>query len=154
MIEENLKLTNFSFVSHKNKLIDFKKLKKKYLIIYIYPKNFTPGCTLEAQDFVKEYKKFKKKNCEIIGISADNKDSHIKFVKKNKIPFNLISDEKKKIIKKLGAFGKKNMYGKNFYGIKRTTILINKSRKIIKIWKNVKVKNHINNILKFLETNR
>jgi len=62
MIEENLKLTNFSFVSHKNKLIDFKKLKKKYLIIYIYPKNFTPGCTLEAQDFVKEYKKFKKKN--------------------------------------------------------------------------------------------
>jgi len=154
MIEENLKLSNFSFISHKNKVIDFKKLKKKYLIIYIYPKNFTPGCTLEAQDFAKEYKKFKKKNCEIIGISADNKVSHIEFVKKNKIPFNLISDEKKKIIKKISTYGKKNMYGKNFYGIKRTTILINKSRKIIKIWKNVKVKNHINNILKYLETNR
>jgi len=107
-----------------------------------------------SKRFLKTYKSFKRNNCEVIGISADNLDSHKKFKKKIKIPFELLSDTKKKIIVKFKAWGKKSMYGKSFFGIKRTTYLIDPSKKIIKIWKNVKVKNHVKEVLKTLIINK
>ena len=142
---------NFRIPSSNNEEFELKKNKNKFLVIYFYPKDNTPGCTNEAKDFSKLYKEFKKLSCEIIGISKDNIESHRKFIEKFKIPFQLLSDEKGITLKKYGAWGEKSMYGKIFMGIKRTTVLINPKGKIIKIWDNVKVKDHAKEVLTFLK---
>ena len=142
---------NFKIPSSNNKEFELKKNKNKFLIIYFYPRDNTPGCTNEAKDFSKSYKEFKKLNCEIFGISKDSIESHQKFISKFKIPFQLLSDEKIITLKKYGAWGEKSMYGKKFMGIKRTTVLINPKGKIIKIWNNVKVKDHAKEVLSCLK---
>ena len=142
---------NFKIPSSNNKEFELKKNKNKSLVIYFYPKDNTPGCTNEAKDFSKLYKKFKKLNCEIVGISKDSIESHKKFISKFKIPFQLLSDEKIITLKKYKAWGEKSMYGKKFMGIKRTTILINTKGKIIKIWNNVKVTDHAKEVFGFLK---
>jgi len=147
MIKENSKAPNFNLPSSANKNFEINKSLKQYLVIYFYPRDNTPGCTNEAKDFSKLYKEFKKLNCEIVGISKDNIESHKKFISKFKIPFQLLSDEKMIALKKYGAWGEKSMYGKKFMGIKRTTVLINLKGKIIKIWNNVKVKDHAAEVL-------
>lgn len=149
MIEENKILNNFILPSSNLKEFNLKKFLRQKLIIYVYPKNNTPGCNLESIDFAKNYKKFKKLKIEIIGISKDTIESHIKFKKKFKLPFELLSDENVKVIKKLGAWGIKSMYGKKFEGTIRTTLLIEKNRKIVKIWKSVKARNHVEDVLNF-----
>jgi thioredoxin-dependent peroxiredoxin len=151
MIKENSKAPNFKLPSSNNKDFELNKSLKKYLVIYFYPRDNTPGCTNEAKDFSKLYKEFKKLNSEIIGISKDNIESHNKFISKFKIPFQLLSDEKIIALKKYGAWGEKSMYGKKFMGIKRTTVLINPKGKIIKIWNNVKVTDHAKEVLILLK---
>jgi peroxiredoxin Q/BCP len=136
---------NFKIPSSNNKEFELKKNKNKFLVIYFYPRDNTPGCTNEAKDFSKLYKEFKKLNCDIFGISKDSVDS------KFKIPFQLLSDEKIVALKKYGAWGEKSMYGKKFMGIKRTTVLISPKGKIIKIWNNVKVKDHAKEVLSCLK---
>jgi len=151
MIKENSKAPNFKLPSSNNKDFELNKSLKKYLVIYFYPRDNTPGCTNEAKDFSKLYKEFKKLNSEIIGISKDNIESHNKFISKFKIPFQLLSDEKIIALKKYGAWGEKSMYGKKFMGIKRTTVLINPKGIIIKIWNNVKVTDHAKEVLRLLK---
>jgi peroxiredoxin Q/BCP len=142
---------NFKILSSNNKEFELKKNKNKFLIMYFYPRDNTPGCTNEAKDFSKLYKEFKKLNCEIFGISKDSIESHKKFISKFKIPFQLLSDEKIVALKKYRAWGEKSMYGKKFMGIKRTTVLISPKGKIIKTWNNVKVKDHAKEVLSFLK---
>jgi peroxiredoxin Q/BCP len=142
---------NFKIPSSNNEEFELKKNKNKFLIIYFYPRDNTPGCTNEAKDFSKLYKEFKKLNCEIFGISKDSIESHKKFISKFKIPFQLLSDEKIVALKKYRAWGEKSMYGKKFMGIKRTTFLISPKGKIIKIWNNVKVKEHAKEVLSCLK---
>jgi peroxiredoxin Q/BCP len=151
MIKENSKAPNFKLPSSNNKSFEINKSLGKYLVIYFYPRDNTPGCTNEAKDFSKLYKEFKKKNCEIVGISKDSIESHRKFISKYKIPFQLLSDEKIIALKKYETWGEKSMYGKKFMGIKRTTVLINLKGKIIKIWNNVKVTDHAKEVLNFLK---
>jgi peroxiredoxin Q/BCP len=151
MIKENSKVPNFKLPSSNNKNFEINKSLDQYLVIYFYPRDNTPGCTSEAKDFTKLYKEFKKLNCEIFGISKDSVESHKKFISKFKIPFELLSDEKIVALKKYGAWGEKSMYGKKFMGIKRTTVLINPKGKIIKIWNNVKVKDHAKEVLSCLK---
>jgi peroxiredoxin Q/BCP len=151
MVKENSKAPNFKLPSSNNKDFEIKKSLNQYLVIYFYPRDNTPGCTNEAKDFSKLYKKFKKLNCEIVGISKDNTESHNKFISKFKIPFQLLSDEKIIALKKYRAWGEKSMYGKKFMGIKRTTVLINPKGKIIKIWNNVKVTDHAKEVLSLLK---
>ena len=151
MIKENSKAPNFKLPSSNNKDFEINKSLNQYLVVYFYPRDNTPGCTNEAKDFSKLYKEFKKLNCEIIGISKDSIESHRKFISKFKIPFHLLSDEKIIALKKYGAWGEKSMYGKKFMGIKRTTVLINLKGKIIKIWNNVKVKDHAKEVLSCLK---
>ena len=151
MIKENSKAPNFKLPSSNNKNFEINKSLDQYLVIYFYPRDNTPGCTSEAKDFTKLYKEFKKLNCDIFGISKDSVDSHKKFISKFKIPFQLLSDEKIIALKKYGAWGEKSMYGKKFMGIKRTTVLINPKGKIIKIWNNVKVKDHAKEVLSCLK---
>jgi len=151
MIKINSKAPIFKLPSSSNQNFEIGKNLNQYLVIYFYPRDNTPGCTNQAKDFTKLYKQFKKLNCEIVGISKDSIESHKKFINKLKIPFQLLSDEKIIILKKYGAWGEKSMYGKKFMGIKRTTVLINPKGKIIEIWNNVKVKDHVKEVLNFLK---
>ena len=151
MIKENSKAPNFKLASSNNKNFEINKSLDQYLVIYFYPRDNTPGCTNEAKDFSKLYREFKKLNCEIFGISKDSVESHKKFISKFKISFQLLSDERIIALKKYGAWGEKSMYGKKFMGIKRTTVLINPKGKIIKIWNNVKVKDHAKEVLSCLK---
>ena len=151
MIKLNNKAPIFKAQSTGNKEYSLNDSKGKYVVLYFYPKDDTPGCTIETKDFNTLLSKFKKLNCEIYGISKDDLKSHNKFKEKYKVKFNLLADEEKKIIKDYKVWGKKKFMGKEFMGIIRTTFLIDKKGKIIKIWKNVKVKDHAKEVLDFLK---
>ena len=150
MIKENLKAPTFIIPSTNKKKYSLKDSLGKYVIIYFYPKDDTPGCTIETNDFNKLLSKFKKLNCDIFGISKDNLKSHDKFRNKYKIKFNLLSDEDLKVLKKYKVWGKKKFMGREFMGILRTTFLIDPKGKIIKIWKDVKVNDHAKDVLNTL----
>ena len=145
------KAKNFKLLNSSNKIIELNKIKSKFTVLFFYPKDDTPGCTLETKDFNSFYNKFKKLNCEVYGISKDTIESHSKFKKKYQVKFELLSDENKIVIKNFKVWGKKKFMGKEFMGIIRTTFLIDKKGKIIKIWKNVRVKDHAKEVLDFLK---
>ena len=123
----------------------------KYIVLYFYPKDDTPGCTIETNDFNKLFSKFKKLDCEIYGISKDSIKSHDKFRKKYKIKFELLSDENIKVLKKYKVWGKKKFMGREYLGVIRSTFLIDKKGNILKVWNNVKVKDHAKEVLKTLQ---
>ena len=151
MIKENTKAPIFKLPSTNKKEYSLKDSIGNYVIIYFYPKDDTPGCTIETNDFNKLLPKFKKLNCEIFGISKDTIKSHDKFKEKFKIKFDLLSDEEIKVLKKYKVWAKKKFMGREFMGIVRTTFLIDKKGKIIKIWNNVKVKDHAKEVLETLQ---
>ena len=151
MIKENTKAPDFKLPSTSKKDYSLKDSTGNYVIIYFYPKDDTPGCTTETNDFNKLLPKFKKLNCEILGISKDNLNSHEKFKNKYKIKFDLLADEEKKVLKKYKVWAKKRFMGREFLGIVRTTFLIDKKGKILKIWNNVKVNGHAREVLETLE---
>ncbi len=142
---------NFKIPSTNSKLLELKKVKSKYKVLYFYPKDNTPGCTIETKDFNSLLSQFKKLDCEVIGISKDNMESHEKFRDKFKIKFDLVSDIKKEAIKAYKVWGKKKFMGREFMGLIRSTFLL-KNDKIIKEWRSVKVKDHAKEVLKFLKT--
>ena len=147
----NSKAPIFKLPSTSKKDYSLKDSIGKYVIIYFYPKDDTPGCTLETNDFNKLLPKFKKLNCEVLGVSKDSLKSHEKFREKYKIKFNLLADEEIKVLKKYKVWGKKKFMGREFMGIIRTTYLIDKKGKIIKVWDNVKVKDHAKEVLETLQ---
>ena len=120
---------------------------KKNIILYFYPKDDTPGCTLESKDFSKLNSMINKNNTIVLGISKDSMESHLKFKKKYKLKFDLLSDEKLSVIKRYGAWGMKSFLGKKYKGVIRSTFLINSKGKIHKIWSNVRVKDHAKSVL-------
>jgi peroxiredoxin Q/BCP len=151
MIKENTKAPIFKLPSTNKNEYSLKDSIGNYVIIYFYPKDDTPGCTIETNDFNKLLPKFKKLNCEILGISKDNLKSHNKFRDKYKIKFDLLADEELKVLKKYKVWGKKKFMGREFMGIIRSTYLIDKKGKILKVWDNVKVKDHAKEVLKTLQ---
>tara|TARA_B100000965_G_scaffold363620_1_gene346542 strand:- start:462 stop:926 length:465 start_codon:yes stop_codon:yes gene_type:complete len=151
-ILKKIKAPNFKLNNTNNKIIDLKSIKSNFIVLYFYPKDDTPGCTLETNDFNKLLKEFKKCNCEIFGISKDNIESHVKFRNKYKIKFDLLSDEDKKMIKSYKVWGKKKFLGKEYMGIVRSTFLLDKKRNIVKSWKNVRVKDHAKDVLNTLKS--
>ena len=152
MIKENTKAPPFTISSTRNEKYSLKDSLGKYVVIYFYPKDDTPGCTIETNDFNKLLPKFKKLNCDVFGISKDSLKSHKKFREKYKIKFELLSDENLKILKKYKVWGKKKFMGREFMGILRTTFLIDPKGKILKIWENVKVKDHAKDVLDILNS--
>ena len=146
-----MKAANFTLPSTNKKNFTLKDSLGKYVVLYFYPKDDTPGCTIETKDFNKLLSKFKSFNCEIFGISKDNLKSHNKFKQKYKIKFDLLTDEEIKVLKKYKVWGKKKFMGREFMGVIRSTFLIDQKGKILKVWKNVKVKDHANEVLKTLE---
>ena len=147
------KAKNFKLLGTSNKLVELNKIKSKYTVLYFYPKDDTPGCTLETKDFNSFYNKFIKLNCEIYGISKDTIESHLKFKKKYKVKFELLSDEDKIAIKDFKVWGKKKFMGKEFMGLIRSTFLLKKNN-IIKEWRNVRVKGDAEEIYNFIKNNK
>ncbi len=146
------KAPNFKLISTSGKMVELSKIKSKYIVLYFYPKDDTPGCTLETKDFNSLLSNFKKAKCEVFGISKDSLESHKKFKEKYKVKFELLSDEDKKSIKAYKTWGKKKFMGKEFMGQIRSTFLI-KDNKILNEWRNVRVKDHANDVLNFLKAN-
>ena len=151
MLKTNTKAPDFKLPSTSKDKYSLKDSIGKYVVIYFYPKDDTPGCTIETNDFNKLLSKFKKLECEVYGISKDNLKSHDKFRDKYKIKFDLLADEELTVLKKYKVWGKKKFMGREFMGVLRTTFLIDKKGKIIKIWDNVKVKNHAKEVLETLK---
>ena len=152
MLKNNSKAPDFKLPSTNKSNYQLKDSLGKYVVIYFYPKDDTPGCTIETNDFNKLFSKFKKLNCEIFGISRDNLKSHDKFREKFKVKFDLLSDEETKVVKKYKVWGKKKFMGREYMGINRSTFLINPKGKIVKIWENVNVKDHALEVLETLKS--
>ena len=142
---------NFKLDSTDGSTFELKNVKKKNIILYFYPKDDTPGCTLESKDFNKLNSMINKKNTVVFGISKDSMESHLKFKKKYKLKFDLLSDEKLSVIKKYGVWGMKSFLGKKFKGVIRSTFLINSKGKVHKIWSNVRVKDHAKSVMEELK---
>ena len=150
MVKEGNKAPNFTGKNQDGKPIKLSSFKgKKNVILYFYPKDMTPGCTTEACDFRDQYKNFK--TTAILGVSVDPPERHQKFIDKYDLPFTLIADENKKIANKYGVWQEKQLYGKTFMGIIRSTFIIDKKGAIRKIFSKVKVKGHVNEVLETLK---
>ncbi|WP_264339215.1 MULTISPECIES: thioredoxin-dependent thiol peroxidase [unclassified Wolbachia] len=120
---------------------------KKNVVLYFYPKDDTPGCTMEAKGFRDKIDDFSFLDTVIIGVSKDSVRCHTNFKAKYSLPFSLVSDENAEMLGKYGVWVEKSMFGKKYMGIERTTFLIDKKGKIVKIWKNVKVSGHVDEVL-------
>ncbi len=131
--------------------IKLSDLKGKNIVLYFYPKDDTPGCTIEAQDFNNRLKEFAKHDCIIIGVSKDNTNSHKKFIEKYSLKFDLLADISTEICQSYNVLKEKSMFGKKYLGIDRSTFLIDKIGKITKIWTTVKVKGHVDEVLSELK---
>ena len=125
------KAPNIKVPSTNGETFELKKIKNKYVVLYFYPKDDTPGCTIETKDFNSLLTKFKKLDCAVFGISKDDMKSHDKFKEKYKVKFDLLSDEKKEALKAFKVWGKKKFMGKEFMGVIRSTFVI-KITKLLK----------------------
>ena len=144
---EGKKIPAFSAEATSSKEIESKNLLGRPVVLYFYPKDSTPGCTREGEDFRDNYQRFRKKKAAIFGISRDNLNSHEKFKTKYKFPFELISDTDEKLCKLFDVIKEKSMYGKKYLGVERSTFLIDAQGVLRKEWRGVKVKGHVEDVL-------
>ena len=144
---EGKKCPDFSGDCTSNKTLSSDDFKGKNLVIYFYPKDSTPGCTTEGQDFRDNYKEFQKYNTEILGVSRDSVKSHENFKQKQSFPFELLSDPDEKMCKSFDVMKLKSMYGKEYVGVDRSTFLISSDGKVAREWRSVKVKGHVLEVL-------
>ncbi len=145
------KVPAFSLPATGDQIIKLSVLKGKNIVLYFYPKDSTPGCTLEGQDFRDNIRKFSSRNTMILGVSRDKLTSHEKFKEKQKFPFDLLSDEDEILCKLFDVIKEKNMYGKKVMGIERSTFLIDEKGVLRKEWRKVKVKGHVDEVLAALK---
>ncbi len=147
MISEGDTVPKFELEDSDGNKIKSTDLKGKKHVIYFYPKDFTPGCTTEADEFSKNYNKFKKSGIEIVGISPDDVNSHKKFCEKMGIRYVLLADTDKEVSKKFGVWGKKKFMGREYMGVIRSTFLVNEKGKIFKVFPKVKAAGHSKQVL-------
>jgi len=146
-LNENTKAPTFKLKRDGGGIIDTSSIKNPY-IVYFYPKDDTPGCTIEAIDFSANIEFFNKNDITVIGVSKDTVEKHEKFISKHNLKIILGSDTTGEVCDLFGVWVEKSMYGRKYMGIERSTFLIN-SNNIYKIWRKVKVKGHIEEIIKF-----
>jgi thioredoxin-dependent peroxiredoxin len=152
MLNPGDKAPDFSLHDQENKKINLRDfIGKQEVVLYFYPKDDTPGCTKEACGFRDSIKAFQKKDVVVLGVSNDDTASHEKFAKKYELPFSLLSDGDKKVVEAYGVYKEKNMYGRKYMGIERTTFVIGKDGKVKRIFPKVKVDRHVEEILEALE---
>ena len=144
------KAPDFTLPTGDGGTVSLKDLKGSTVILYFYPKDDTPGCTKEACAFRDNISVLRKKNVVVIGVSADSVESHKKFAGKYKLPFTLVSDQKKEVIGKYGVWKEKSLYGRTFMGIQRTTFVIDGKGTITHVFSKVRVAGHVDELLEVL----
>lgn len=147
MIALNNKAPEFELLDENGMVRKLSEFRGKKLVLYFYPKDDTSGCTTEACNFRDDYSAYEKTGIVILGVSPDSPESHLKFKKKYALPFTLLADTEHKVCELYGVWGKKQMYGKEYMGVLRTTYLINEEGIILKVFENVKPADHSAEIL-------
>ncbi|MCC6922487.1 MAG: peroxiredoxin [Nitrosomonas sp.] len=147
MLEMNKPVTDFQLPATSGGLFSLSEMRGKNLVLYFYPKDNTPGCTTEGEDFRDNYAAFQSLNCDIIGISRDSIKSHENFKAKMNFPFELLSDEEEIVCQQFDVIKMKNMYGKQVRGIERSTFLIDANGNLRNEWRGVKVAGHVTDVL-------
>jgi peroxiredoxin Q/BCP len=146
-INEGDSAPNFILKSHRGEEIQLSDFHGKYVVLYFYPKDNTPGCTMEAREFSNLLPQFEAKNAVVLGVSPDSIDSHCSFADKYQLGFHLLSDDGHKVAEKYEVWGEKNMYGKITQGIIRSTFLIGPDGKVVRVWRKVKPEGHAQKVL-------
>jgi peroxiredoxin Q/BCP len=149
---QNQNIIDFSLPSTGNKTFQLASAKGRHVVIYFYPKDNTPGCTIEGQAFRDQFAAFQTANCDIVGISRDSLKSHENFKAKMAFPFELLSDSDETVCEQFGVMKLKNMYGKQVRGIERSTFVIDRNGVLRKEWRGVKVPGHVEEVLAFVQT--
>ena len=147
---EGKQAPDFSLVNEKGEIVHLKDFRGQFIILYFYPKDMTPGCTTEACDFRDKHEDFSHLNAVILGVSPDDVKKHTKFIDKHGLPFSLLVDEDHAVAEAYGVWVLKKMYGREYMGIERATFLINGEGNLIKQWRKVRVKNHIEEVYTYL----
>ena len=148
----NRVVKDFKCTATGEQTFQLKSLRGKKIIIWFYPKDATPGCTAEGKSFRDQYTKFKNQNTIILGVSRDSLSSHEKFKAKQKFPFDLLSDPDETLCRQFDVIKEKNMYGKKFMGIERSTFLIDEEGKLRQEWRKVKVTGHVDEVLQAVKS--
>jgi len=142
---------DFTLPNQTDETMSLKQLSGKQIVLYFYPKDDTPGCTKESCDFRDAFTPIKKAGAVVLGVSFDGRESHQKFIKKFTLPFALLSDEHKVVAKVYGVYKEKSMYGKKYWGIERSTFIIDGAGKLKAIFRKVKVEGHVDQVLAALK---
>lgn len=150
-LEEGMKAPEFCLPDQNGKEVCLNDFAGKWVTLYFYPKDDTPGCTREAIDFTGALKNFEKMNSTILGISPDSAESHSKFCTKHDLKITLLSDEERTVLEKYGVWQLKKKYGKEYFGVVRSTFLIDPNGMIAQIWRDVKVDGHVEDVLESLD---
>jgi len=148
---EGKKMPALGVLDEKGAKRSLKEFEGKYLLIYFYPKDMTPGCTTQAQTLRDNIKKLNKLNCEVLGVSPDDMEKHQKFIAKHKLNFSLLADTEKKLIEKMGLWVEKSMYGRKYMGVQRDSFLVGPNGKIIKHYIKVKPAQHAEEVIEALK---
>lgn len=149
-LEAQEKAPNFCAINQSGQKVELKDFKDKFVVLYFYPKDMTKGCSIEANDFSALRAEFGKFGAEILGVSPDSAESHKKFIAKENLKINLLCDENHAIAESYGAWGLKKNYGKEYFGIIRSTFII-KNGIVLKAFYNVKAANHAQKVLESLK---
>jgi len=150
-IKPGKKVPDFKLPATGGKTIALSDFRDKHVVVYFYPKDSTPGCTLEGQDFRDQINKFKRRKTVVLGISRDSIKSHENFKARQEFPFDLLSDADEKACRLFDVIREKNMYGRKVMGVERSTFLIDNQGVLRKEWRKVKVKGHVDEVLEAIK---
>lgn len=146
-LEQGKPVPNFTLPATNGKDVSLSDYRGKKVVLYFYPKDMTPGCTAESCDFRDFHGDFAKLNTVVLGISPDDLQSHHKFIEKHNLPFDLLSDVDRKVCEMFGVWKLKKMFGKEYMGVERSTFLIDEEGNLLREWRKVSVKGHVQEVL-------
>lgn len=152
LLKVGAKAPAFSLKNTEGKTVKLSDLKGKKVVLYFYPKDMTPGCTVEACGFRDDYAQLKKRGVEVIGVSGDDQKSHQKFTEKHSLPFTLLSDPTHEMMEKYGAWGEKSLYGRKFMGVLRITYIIDEEGRIAYAFGKVKTDTHSKDVIAAIDS--
>lgn len=150
-IDAGMRVFDFSLPDQNGTMRTNADFLGRWLVLYFYPKDATSGCTSEARDFAALHEKFAAAGCEVVGVSPDGVKKHANFAKKESLPFTLLADTEKALIEPCGFWVKKKLYGREYMGVQRSTLLIDPSGNVADVWEKVKIEGHAEEVLARLE---
>ncbi len=151
ILEVGVEAPEFNLPNQSGAMVSLSEFRGKFVVVYFYPEDNTPGCTKESCDFRDNYVPFQKSGTVVLGISPDSEESHVKFIADHNLPFTLLSDTEKKTLNAYGVWGPKTFAGKSYEGVVRSTVLIDPEGKIVKIWSPITVAGHVDEVLNEVE---